>query len=156
VRRRGLALRLLSELHQRRELHARYLRPAHGDGHRRRHGYAARAGGRDHPHPALASGPQLSAVSTADRDRLDPADRLRPGDGLADDLAAGGCVGLPGEAQGQAERRAMTLGGDVLLQATGLAITFGGLKAVDGVAFALRSGIITALVGPNGAGKTTL
>jgi len=50
----------------------------------------------------------------------------------------------------------MTLGGDVLLQATGLAITFGGLKAVDGVSFALRSGIITALVGPNGAGKTTL
>jgi branched-chain amino acid transport system ATP-binding protein len=50
----------------------------------------------------------------------------------------------------------MTLGGDVLLQATGVAITFGGLKAVDGVSFSLRSGIITALVGPNGAGKTTL
>jgi branched-chain amino acid transport system ATP-binding protein len=50
----------------------------------------------------------------------------------------------------------MSQGGDVLLQATGVAITFGGLKAVDDVSFSLRSGIITALVGPNGAGKTTL
>lgn len=50
----------------------------------------------------------------------------------------------------------MSEGGEVLLQATGVAITFGGLKAVDDVSFSLRSGIITALVGPNGAGKTTL
>ena len=46
--------------------------------------------------------------------------------------------------------------GEVLLQATGVAKTFGGLKAVDDVSFSLRSGIITTLVGPNGAGKTTL
>ena len=50
----------------------------------------------------------------------------------------------------------MSEGGEILLQATGVAITFGGLKAVDEVSFALRAGIITALVGPNGAGKTTL
>jgi ABC-type branched-subunit amino acid transport system ATPase component len=50
----------------------------------------------------------------------------------------------------------MSEGGEVLLQATDVAITFGGLKAVDDVSFSLRSGIITALVGPNGAGKTTL
>lgn len=50
----------------------------------------------------------------------------------------------------------MSEGGEVLLQATDVAKTFGGLKAVDDVTFALRSGIITTLVGPNGAGKTTL
>ncbi|MGE0848222.1 MAG: ABC transporter ATP-binding protein [Hyphomicrobiaceae bacterium] len=48
------------------------------------------------------------------------------------------------------------MGGEVLLQATDVAKTFGGLKAVDDVTFALRAGIITTLVGPNGAGKTTL
>src|SRR5438045_8775532 len=46
--------------------------------------------------------------------------------------------------------------GEILPQATGISKTFGGLKAVDNVSFALRAGIVTALVGPNGAGKTTL
>src|SRR3982750_1367314 len=50
----------------------------------------------------------------------------------------------------------MTVGGEILLQATGISKTFGGLKAVDNVSFALRAGIVTTLVGPNGAGKTTL
>jgi ABC-type branched-subunit amino acid transport system ATPase component len=50
----------------------------------------------------------------------------------------------------------MSEGGEILMQATGVAKTFGGLKAVDDVSFALRAGIITTLVGPNGAGKTTL
>jgi ABC-type branched-subunit amino acid transport system ATPase component len=50
----------------------------------------------------------------------------------------------------------MSEGGDILLRATGLAKTFGGLRAVDDVSFSLRAGIITTLVGPNGAGKTTL
>jgi len=33
---------------------------------------------------------------------------------------------------------------------------FGGLRAVGGVSFAVKSGSITSLIGPNGAGKTTL
>ena len=46
--------------------------------------------------------------------------------------------------------------GRILLETTGMSKTFGGLKAVDNVSFALREGIVTTLVGPNGAGKTTL
>ncbi len=42
-----------------------------------------------------------------------------------------------------------------LLQASGLTRDFGGLRAVDGVDFALQAGEVRALIGPNGAGKTT-
>lgn len=43
----------------------------------------------------------------------------------------------------------------VILSATGLTKSFGGLRAVGGVDFALKAGEIHALIGPNGAGKTT-
>jgi branched-chain amino acid transport system permease protein len=46
-------------------------------------------------------------------------------------------------------------GGDAL-RCEDVSISFGGLKAVDGVTLTLRPGSITGLVGPNGAGKTTL
>jgi len=42
-----------------------------------------------------------------------------------------------------------------VLKAEGLAKHFGGLKAVDGVSFAVERGEIFAIIGPNGAGKTT-
>jgi branched-chain amino acid transport system ATP-binding protein len=45
---------------------------------------------------------------------------------------------------------------EALLQARGLSITFGGLKAVQDVSFDVLPRTLTALVGPNGAGKTTL
>jgi branched-chain amino acid transport system ATP-binding protein len=43
----------------------------------------------------------------------------------------------------------------VLLSTHGLKKSFGGLRAVDGMDFALETGEIRAIIGPNGAGKTT-
>jgi ABC-type branched-subunit amino acid transport system ATPase component len=43
-----------------------------------------------------------------------------------------------------------------LLDCQSLCKSFGGIRAVDNVSFAVESNKITAIIGPNGAGKTTL
>ena len=45
---------------------------------------------------------------------------------------------------------------DAILQVESLSVSFGGVKAVDGVGFAVRPGEVFTLIGPNGAGKTTV
>ena len=44
----------------------------------------------------------------------------------------------------------------VVLEAREVVRQFGGVRAVDGVSFAVRKGTLTGLIGPNGAGKSTL
>ncbi|WP_426610193.1 ABC transporter permease subunit [Bradyrhizobium sp. McL0616] len=56
---------------------------------------------------------------------------------------------------GALQLKPATIGGDTVLEVTGLSKYFGGLKAVDGVDIAVKRGGVHALIGPNGSGKTT-
>lgn len=42
-----------------------------------------------------------------------------------------------------------------IMQAINIVITFGGLRALDGIEFSVRENSITSIIGPNGSGKTT-
>jgi len=62
---------------------------------------------------------------------------------------------------GQRQDRALPLAcevtsdpGAVILSRGDLSKHFGGLKALDGVSFSVRSNDVHALIGPNGSGKT--
>lgn len=45
---------------------------------------------------------------------------------------------------------------DPVLEGQDVSVHYGGVKAVDGMTFGLRPGMISGILGPNGSGKTTL
>jgi branched-chain amino acid transport system ATP-binding protein len=52
-------------------------------------------------------------------------------------------------------RRRLPPGRGRVLDAAGVSVAFGAVKALDGVALEVREGAFVGLIGPNGAGKTT-
>ena len=52
--------------------------------------------------------------------------------------------------------QAQMVDGDVLLEVTGLSVSFGGVVAVNSVDLRIRQGSLHGIIGPNGAGKSTL
>jgi ABC-type branched-subunit amino acid transport system ATPase component/ABC-type branched-subunit amino acid transport system permease subunit len=62
----------------------------------------------------------------------------------------------PGRASDAVPAPSGGAGDEPLLVVRGLARSFGGLRAVDGVDLDLARGQVTGLLGPNGSGKTTL
>ncbi len=45
---------------------------------------------------------------------------------------------------------------EVLLDVADISLSFGGVKAIQGVSFDIRRGEVRAIIGPNGAGKTSM
>lgn len=71
------------------------------------------------------------------------------------DDAPGPLPRVASDARARAQVDGATVAGPAVLEAADIRVSFGGVRAVDGVSLDLRDGEILGLVGPNGSGKTT-
>ncbi len=60
------------------------------------------------------------------------------------------------EGEGRGEEEGQDHAGQALVRATDLSVSYGMVRALDGVAVEVRAGEAVAVLGPNGAGKSTL
>src|SRR5690606_24228051 len=110
-------------------------------------------------HRSARSGARVCRIPNAD---------IRLGDGVDDDVAATRPAAGQAPACGAQDMSVVqdisvdqsmdtnTNTGSTLLEVAGLTMRFGGLLAVDQVAFNVKSDEVFAIIGPNGAGKTTV
>jgi ABC-type branched-subunit amino acid transport system ATPase component/ABC-type branched-subunit amino acid transport system permease subunit len=83
----------------------------------------------------------------------EPLRRIRPAAAAALPRAIGSA---PGPAETANDRPRAAPSASAVLAVKDLGVSFGGVRALDGVDLEVRAGEIRGVIGPNGAGKTTL